>query len=81
MSGYIKHWDMRQISNQLRSAAYTCSDPYQDGFSTWPIKQELYQLKWLLDDLIRQCPTYVDEQSWLQEQEHQRIIGILKSEL
>lgn len=79
MAGYIKSWNMAIIANQLRSAAYACSDPRQDGFTTWPIKQELYQLKWLLDDLIRRCPNYVDESTWLNEQEKNRIIEILKS--
>lgn len=80
MAGYVKSWNTRQIINQLHSAANVCSDPHHDGFSTWPIKQELYELRWLLDDLIRRCPVYVDEPQWLHEQEQQRIINILKSQ-
>jgi hypothetical protein len=80
MSGYIKNWNFSEIENSIYRAYYVCSDPRQDGYTTWPIKQELYQLKWVLDEVIGKCPNYVDEDQWLTEQEKHRIIKILKSE-
>jgi len=79
MAGYVKTWNFDQIQNQLRSAVHVCTDPGQDGYSTWPIKQDLYQLQWMLDELIQKCPRYIDEPEWLREQEQSRIIDILKS--
>lgn len=76
---YIKTWNSRQIKNQLSSAASLCRDSRLDGFTTWPIKQELYEIKWLLDDLIDRCPRYADEPEWLNEQEKQRVFKILKT--
>lgn len=79
MSDYIKNWNVNNIKNSISNAYYVCSDPRQDGYTTWPIKQELYQLKWFIDEVLGKCPTYVGEDQWLTEQEKQRIIKILKT--
>lgn len=79
MGGYIKTWNKDQILTQLRQAYYTCSDPRQDGFVTWPIKQDLYQIKWELDNLIKKCPIYSPEAEFLKEHEQQLLVDILKN--
>jgi hypothetical protein len=53
---------------------------YNDGFVTWPIKQDLYRLKWLIDESLEQASTYVGETEWLKEQEGEKIMRILKNE-
>jgi len=78
MGGYIKNWNVQQIQNQLWSAYHVCSDPRHDGFTAWPVKQDLYRVKWLVDEMLRKCPTYSVEPEWLKEQEQNRIIDILK---
>jgi hypothetical protein len=80
MAGYIKNWNLTQIQTQLWSAYHICSDSRQDGFTTWPVKQDLYRIKWMVDDILRHCPTYSMESEWLKEQEQNRLINILKNE-
>lgn len=64
---------------EIRHASFEASSPYNDGFTQWGIKQDLYQLKWLLDDVIKQCPDFgTIEAEWLTQQEHFRLINILK---
>jgi hypothetical protein len=77
---YTKRWSVDDIVRQINSAYYTCSDPRQDGFTTWGIKQDLYQIKFILDDIIKKCPTYAPEDEWLKEQEQKKIIKYLKDE-
>ena len=77
MGGYIKKWNKDQILNQLRQAYYICSDPRQDGFTTWPVKQELYEIKWMLDEIIKQCPTFSPEEEFLKEHEQKLLISVL----
>jgi hypothetical protein len=48
-----------------------------DGFSTWPIKQDLYQIKWAVDAALKDCPNYSGEAEWLKEQEQRQLIKIL----
>lgn len=74
----IKRWNVDDIVRQIHCAYYACTDPRMDGFTTWGVKQDLYQIKWILDDLIRKCPTFVDEDLWVREQEKDRVVKILK---
>ena len=76
--GYKKSWDVGSITSQIHSIARECSSPYNDGYTAFGCKQDLYQLKELLDNIIRNSPTFSGEQEWLQEQEKKRIIKILK---
>jgi hypothetical protein len=40
---------------------------HNDGFTTWGIKQDLHRLKWLLDEIMTDAPTYADEPEFLDE--------------
>lgn len=75
-----KLWSVDDITRQINSAARECRSPYNDGFNGLYIKQDLYQIKFLLDSAIADCPDYGDmEKQWLTEQEQKRIIKHLKS--
>lgn len=76
--GYIKRWNFADITQQIHAAARECSDSHNDGFTTWPIKQDLYQLKWTLDEALKRCPAFAPEKEWLVEQEKKKLIQILK---
>jgi len=78
--GFIKNWDVADITRQINSAANNCRSPYTDGFTGWSIKQDLYQIKWILDEAIRLCPNFSPEDEWLKEQEKKKVIRILKDE-
>lgn len=78
MNGYVKRWSVENISNQISSAVAECVDPYHDGYVTWGIKQDLYRIKWLIDDALKRCPNYAPEEEWLKKHEREQIIEILK---
>jgi hypothetical protein len=79
MSLKKKDWSVDNIANQLRMLARECSDYGNDGISSFEIKKDLWQIKFLLDDLIKSTPYFSMEEQWLTEQEKKRIIKILKS--
>lgn len=74
----IKHWNVEDIVRQINSAYYACTDPRMDGFVTWGCKQDLYRIKWILDEALRKCPTYAGEEEWVREYEKTRLVEILK---
>lgn len=76
--GYRKPINVAEVLSQLRSAAYEASDLRTDSWVAWGLKQDLYQIKWALDEAIRRCPSFMPEEEWLKEQEQKRIIEILK---
>ena len=79
--GYKHSYDIIQAYQQIRAAASECNNPKTDGFIAWGVKQDLYQLKWMLDELLKDCPVFGEtEEGWLREQEQKRVIRYLKNE-
>ena len=54
--------------------AYECSWPGNDGYTGFELKKKLMEVKFLVEDLIEKCPTFVGEEEWL----HERLIEKLK---
>jgi len=78
--GFKKSWDVGNISYQIHSLARECTSAYNDGFTSFECKKDLYQLKQVIDDALSRSPTFGDlETEWLREQEKKRIIKHLKS--
>jgi hypothetical protein len=81
--GYIKRWNIDTMRSQVFDMMHTATDPRQDGFTTWPIKQELYQLKWAVEDALERCSTYSTEKEWVDEQllkrDQEKMWNILKT--
>jgi len=71
--GYIKRWNVEDIATQIHAASIECTSPYADGFSTWGIKQDLYQIKWLVDEALDNCPVYSPEEKWLNDQDKKKM--------
>jgi hypothetical protein len=78
--GFKKNWDAAEITSQINTMARECRSPYNDGYTGWYIKQDLHQIKFILDEALKNCPDFgTIEQEWLTEQEQKRIIKHLKS--
>jgi predicted patatin/cPLA2 family phospholipase len=78
--GFKKNWDVGNVTSQVHSLAREISSPYNDGYTQWHCKQDLYQIKQLVDQALARSPDFGDlEQEWLQTQEKKHIIKILKS--
>ena len=78
--GFRKSWDVADISRQINSLSRECSSAYNDGFTSFECKKDLYQLKQIINDAFAEAPDFGSmEEQWLQEQEKKRIIKHLKS--
>ena len=78
--GFKKSWEVGDITSQVHSLAREISSPYNDGYTQWHCKQDLYQIKQLVDQALSRSPDFGDlEQEWLHTQEKKHIIKILKS--
>ena len=77
--GYQKSWSEVEIVSQINKMAYECRSPHNDGFLSWGIKQDLYQIREILDEAIQRCPKFSGEDEWLKKQEQKKIIKILSS--
>ena len=75
---FIQRWDVNRIVQELHSCASQVNNAYNDGFVSWGCKQDLYRVKFALEDMLRRCNTFAGEQEWLQEMEAKRTWEILK---
>lgn len=75
--GHKYQLDMSGIAAQINAAVYEQTSGYNDGFVSWGYKQDLYRLKWILDEALKRSPGYVPEEEWLREQEKKKVINIL----
>jgi hypothetical protein len=73
----IKRWSVEEIANQLHSCGYAMNDPYMDGFTTWGCKQDLYRVKFILDEILENSPIYSGEQEWLEERAKEKTWKII----
>ena len=73
-------WSADDIITQVHALSREVQSPYNDGFTSFEYKKDLYQLKFIIDQALKDSPTFGDsETSWLTEQEKKRILKILKS--
>ena len=68
----VKNWSLREIQTQVDKIVWACTDPRMDGFTTWPCKQDLYRVKYIIEDALARCPKYSVEDEWLEEQRIER---------
>jgi hypothetical protein len=78
--GYKKSWDIAVVAQNINAAAYECISPYNDGYTGFYTKQDLYRMKWLIDDALSRCPKFSGEDEWLREQEKKKVIRILQND-
>jgi len=54
------------------------NDPHMTGFVNWPCKQDLYRVKFAVDEMLKNTSEFAGEEEWLRELEAERIVNILK---
>ena len=77
--GYRKPMDYNSVQYQIHISGVELNNPRNDGFTQWAIKQDLYKIKWLVDEILDRSSTFSGEKEWLLEQEQERVWRILKS--
>lgn len=76
--GFRKPIEVNDVKMQLlRTHGEICS-PYNEGFTSWELKKELYDIKWLLDEMLKRQPTFSGEEQWLEEQDKRKVWSELK---
>ena len=76
--GYKKPLDPDSVKMKLIKAHGEICSPYNDGWTAWKTKQELYEIKFLLEEMLKRQPTFTDEDVWLEEQHKKQFWSELK---
>jgi hypothetical protein len=76
--GYIKRWDVTDIKHQLGRCSAEMQYSGNDGFTQWDCKKELLEVKYYLDQLLHNSPTFSNlEESYILEKEKELAWKIL----
>ena len=67
--GFTKRWNTQDVVNQLRQCSAEVNSGYNDGFTAWACKQDLYRVKFALDEMLKQSPEFAGEQEWVEQQQ------------
>jgi hypothetical protein len=71
--GFRKPMDYNAVSHQIYMAGVELNSKYNDGFTQFEIKKDLHKLKWLIDEIMKDSPTFAGEDEFLKENE-QRVM-------
>ena len=69
----IKTWNADQVISECQQMYHGANDPYMTGFVNWPCKQDLYRVKFAVDDMLSKTPKFIGEAEWLLEQEKDKM--------
>jgi len=77
--GFKYSYNAINAVKEINAAAADSCCTSNDGFIAWGAKQDLYRIKWILEDALQRCPEFGSiEQEWLRDQDKKRLIGLLK---
>jgi len=68
----IIDWNVNQVISECQKMQRGANDPYVTGFVNWPCKQDLYRVKFAVDEMLANTSKFVDEEEWLEQQQVER---------
>lgn len=74
----IKNWDVDKIIQEAGKIHWAGTDPRMDGFVTWRCKQDLYRVKWAVDEMLSKMSKYAGEEEFIAEHEKELVWKALK---
>ena len=75
----IKDWNVNKVISECQKMHLGATDPNMTGWVNWPCKQDLYRVKFAVEEMLKNTSRFVDEDEWLLEQEQKRMWEKLKS--
>ena len=66
-------WNVQSVIWECQKMHAGATDPYMSGFVNWPCKQDLYRVKFAVDEMLRDTGTFVGESEWLDEQQKEKM--------
>jgi len=73
-----KDWSVEQVISACQRMYFGATDPNMTGWVNWPCKQDLYRVKFAVDEMIKNSPNFSGEEEWLLEQEKEQMWKTLK---
>ena len=69
----IKNWSVEQVISACQKMHHGATDPNMTGWVNWPCKQDLYRVKFAVDEMLKNTGTFVGEEEWLEEHDKEQV--------
>ena len=69
----IKDWSVEQVIGACQKMHRGATDPNMTGWVNWPCKQDLYRVKFAVDEMLKKTSTFVGEEEWLEEHDKEEV--------
>lgn len=76
--GFRKPLDRDSIYHQIHMAGVEINSPYNDGYTAFEVKKDLYKIKWLIEEILNDSAYLSGEDEWVEEQSKQQMWRNLK---
>lgn len=76
----IINWDVNQVISDCQKMYQGANDPYVTGWNNWPCKQDLYRVKFAVDEMLTKTSKFSGEEEWLEELEKEKVVRILRDQ-
>ena len=77
----IKRWNVDQVISDCQKMYVGATDPYETGWNNWPCKQDLYRVKFAVDEMLKKTSTFAGEEEWLEELEKEKMWKTLNGKM
>ena len=74
----IKNWNVEQVISACQRMYMGANDHQMTGWVNWPCKQDLYRVKFAVDEMLLKTGTFAGEEEWLEQQEKEKMWEVLK---
>ena len=69
----IIDWNVDRVIGECQKMYRGANDPYMTGFVNWPCKQDLYRVKFAVDEMLKNTGGFAGEEECLEEQEKEKM--------
>ena len=56
-----------EVEEELQWIINLMNDDRMDGFNKFGAKQKLYKIKWMVENALKDAPTFTGEEDWVKE--------------
>jgi len=71
--GFRKPMDYHSVQHQIYMSGVELNSPRNDGFTSFEIKKDLHKLKWLIDEIMADSPSFAGEDEFLKEHDQTKM--------
>ena len=74
----IHNWNVDQVIAECRKMYSGANNSYETGWNNWPCKQDLYRVKFAVEEMLQNTSKFAPEDEWLEQQKKEKMWQTLK---